>query len=64
MKLFRKWLSLLIPLLFLLNACAPPSAGNEAEKAPEFRLTATDGRIIALSDLREQAIFLNFWEAT
>ena len=40
----------------------PPVGGNLAgQTAPDFTLTALDGRTIHLSDFRGKAVLLNFW---
>jgi hypothetical protein len=55
-------MALPIALLVALSACDGTSDGSTAEKAPEFKLPATDGRIVSLSELHGQAVFLNFWD--
>lgn len=37
---------------------APPTVGKAA---PEFSVTLTDGRTIALKDFRGQPVLVNFW---
>jgi peroxiredoxin Q/BCP len=34
---------------------------NEGDKAPDFRATAEDGRIVSLADFREQNFLLYFF---
>ena len=41
-----------------LNDVASPVAGRPA---PDFTLSTSDGRAVALSDLRGQVVILNFW---
>jgi len=67
-----QWRALIgVIVLTICSACvAPPSAdttgtaGTAPEVgsyAPDFSLTALDGRPVALSDLRGQVVLLNFW---
>jgi len=39
----------------------PLAATENAELAPDFRLTALDGQIVALSALRGRWVLINFW---
>lgn len=66
----RLWLSLLtLGVVALTAACAhsaaPPHDGfvgtKIGDKAPNFRLAAPDGKLVALSDFRGRPVLLNFW---
>jgi cytochrome c biogenesis protein CcmG, thiol:disulfide interchange protein DsbE len=37
------------------------AAANEPAPAPDFELTASDGQVIRLQDLRGKVVLLNFW---
>lgn len=67
-------LSLILIAVFFLTACKssveqpialedPISEGisHEAEKAPELKLTTTEGKVINLADYQGQYVYLNFW---
>lgn len=41
-----------------IGAAAPPAVGKPA---PEFSVTLTDGRMVALKDFRGKPVLVNFW---
>ena len=41
-----------------IGQAAPPAVGKAA---PEFSVTLTDGRTVALKDFRGQPVLVNFW---
>jgi len=41
-----------------VGQAAPPTVGKAA---PEFSVTLTDGRTVALKDFRGQPVLVNFW---
>jgi peroxiredoxin len=48
-----------------LNGTPPPAAeagdGLAGTQAPDFQLSALDGRLVRLSDLRGRVVLVNFW---
>jgi len=41
-----------------VGGAAPPPVGKQA---PEFSVTLTDGRMVALKDFRGKPVLVNFW---
>jgi peroxiredoxin len=41
-----------------IGAATPPPVGKPA---PEFSVTLTDGRMVALKDFRGKPVLVNFW---
>ncbi len=58
------FVSLLITLSLTLTACGGPGASAATEKAPDFSLPATSGKMVSLAELKGKPVFINFWEAT
>jgi hypothetical protein len=55
-------ISLPFVLALALSACNGQADGSTVLRAPEFKLPATGGSVVSLSELRGQTVFLNFWE--
>jgi len=63
-KCLRVILPILLTLVLSVTGCLTNSASSGArvgERAPDFQLQNLDGQTISLSDLRGEAVLINFW---